>query len=272
MISKTLSRGCFLVVLVCFYLAVLTTVSMAQNETPALSGDPKAVEESSPAETRPTATEEEPAPSAESGSETETEGTPADGESSEASEDAAESIEETVDETVEAAEEDPSASIAELIGRFPELGAVMHSAAVHMPIALWVFGGLFVVIGWVKRSWADQIPLACLIGGALFSVGAVATGWWVGEYEWGSDWREVDWEETIVQHRWSAVSAMALSFVLSLIAIVNQWKQSASLGFIWRAGLLALAVWIAWIGHLGGELMKGEGFFEEALEMWLNGE
>lgn len=268
MISKTLSRACFLVVLVCFYLAVLTTVSTAQDETPPPSDDPRAVEESPPTETRPTANEVEPAPSAESGSEPETEDTPA----SEASNDAAESMGEPDDETDEAAEEEPSASIGELIGRFPELGAVMHSAAVHMPIALWVFGGLFVVIGWVKRSWADQIPLACLIGGALFSVGAVATGWWVGEYEWGSDWREVDWEETIVQHRWSAVSAMALSFVLSLIAIVNQWKQSASLGFIWRAGLLALAVWIAWIGHLGGELMKGEGFFEEALEMWLNGE
>ena len=159
----------------------------------------------------------------------------------------------------------------ELLERFPEFGAVMHSAAVHLPIGLWLFGAMFVVIGVVVPSLRNQIPVACLIGGALFSIFAVLTGWWVAEFEYASDWQEIDWEDHIVKHRWAAIGAMVSSIILSIMAIASQRSHSRFWGFVWRVGFIALAVFVAWIGHLGGEIMKGEGFFEDALELWLNG-
>ena len=159
-----------------------------------------------------------------------------------------------------------------LMERLPALMSVMHSAAVHLPIALWLFGAMFVVIGAVAPSLRNQVPIACLVGGAIFSIFAVLTGWWCAEYEYAADWNDFDWEETLVVHRWSAIGTMAASFVLSLMALTNLRRKSAAVGFLWRIGLIALAVAVGWVGHLGGELIKYEGFFEEALEIWLNGE
>lgn len=156
-----------------------------------------------------------------------------------------------------------------LVDRFPEFFAVTHHASVHLPIALWLFGAFFVVVGLVVPSWRNQVPLACLIGGMITSIPAVASGWWYAEFEWGNDWREWDWSEHIVKHRWGAVALLSTSAVLSIMAIVNQWKQSRTVGFVWRFGLIGLALGVAWVGHVGGELIQGEGFFEEALEAWL---
>ena len=175
-----------------------------------------------------------------------------------------------IDEAVEESAE--GVSLKELLVRLPEFGAVLHSAAVHMPIALWLFGAMFVVLGMFAPSWRNQIPLACLIGGAIFSVGAALTGWWVADADGWNEWNDFSWDEKVVQHRWFALIAVGSSFMLSILALVSQAKQSPFLGFLWRVGLIALALWIGFVGHLGGELMKGEGFFEEALEIWLNGE
>lgn len=163
-----------------------------------------------------------------------------------------------------------------LIERAPALIAVTHRAAVHMPIGLWVLGGFFVVVGVVVPSWRNQIPLACLIGGALTSVAAAASGWWYAEYEWGETWAMGDnlgdFSELLVQHRWAGVSMAAVSLVLSVIALISQAKKSKSLGAIWRIGLLGLALAVGWVGHIGGEMTVGEGFLEEAIELWLTPE
>ena len=182
---------------------------------------------------------------------------------------------ETTEEAAEETSEEPAAPATDWAGlteRFPEFFAVTHHATIHLPIALWLFGALFVVIGWVAPSWRNQVPLACLIGGAVTSVAAVASGWWYAEFEWGADWTEVDWSEHLVKHRWVGVGLLVSSVVLSIIALISQAKQSFKLGVIWRLGLIVLAAVVAWEGHLGGELIQGEGFFEEALEAWLNPE
>lgn len=170
----------------------------------------------------------------------------------------------------EAAAGDGAIDWAGLIERAPEFFSVTHNAAVHLPIALWLFGAFFVLVGLVWPSWRTQIPLACLIGGTVTAVAAVLSGWWVAEYEYGNDWREVDWEDHLVKHRWAAVASLGVSVALSLMALVNQFKRNRGVGFVWRAGLLGLAIAVGWIGHIGGEVMKGEGFLEEAFEAWVN--
>lgn len=177
-----------------------------------------------------------------------------------------------------AVDDDSGTDWAGLIERAPEFFAVLHRAAVHMPIALWTLGAFFVLVGVVVPSWRNQVPLACLIGGMLTAVGAAMTGWWNAEHEWGDEWAWADlsdaerFAEPIVQHRWMAVALVACSVILSVIALVSQRKQSKGLGFVWRVGLLALAAGVAWEGHLGGEMTVGEGYLEEALEEWISPE
>lgn len=167
---------------------------------------------------------------------------------------------------------------AGIVERAPAFLALTHHAAVHLPIALWLFGALFVVIGVVVPSWRNQIPLACLIGGMLTSVAAAATGWWYAQYEYADEWAwgdMVDRErlaEGIVQHRWLAVALVIASVILSVIALISQAKQSKGLGFVWRVGLLLLAAAVSYEGHVGGELIMGEGFLEEAFQEWVNPE
>lgn len=180
----------------------------------------------------------------------------------------------------EAVEEEAPAGTdwAGLIERAPAFFALTHHAAVHLPIALWLLGAFFVLVGLVAPSWRNQVPLACLIGGALTSVAAAASGWWYAEHEYADEWAwgdMVDSErltEGLVQHRWLAVVLVVASVVLSVIALISQRRQSKWLGFVWRVGLLLLAAGVSYEGHIGGELIHGEGFLEEAFETWVTPE
>lgn len=200
-----------------------------------------------------------------------------------------EATEETASEVVEepaeaeeavADEEDEEVAAAGtdwagLIERAPAFFALTHQAAVHLPIALWIFGALFVLIGAIVPSWRNQIPLACLIGGMVTSVAAAASGWWYAEYEYADEWAWGDivdrdqMAESIIQHRWLAVALVLASLILSVIALVSQAKSSRGLGIIWRVGLLLLAAGVAYEGHLGGEVRFGDGFLEEAFQEWV---
>ncbi|MEQ8848598.1 hypothetical protein [Botrimarina sp.] len=165
---------------------------------------------------------------------------------------------------------------AGLAERAPAFLALMHHAAVHLPIALWIFGAVFVVIGVVVPSLRTQIPLASLLFGTITSVAATATGWWYAEHVYGDMWTwgdELgDFSEHLVKHRWTAVALLFVSTVLSILAVVNQAKKSKTLGVIWRLGLIGLALAVAWEGHIGGEIIHGEGFLEDAYQEWVNPE
>jgi hypothetical protein len=192
----------------------------------------------------------------------------------EAADDADIADEEVMDE---AEAEEPVATTTDwggIIERAPTFFAKTHHAVVHLPIALWLFGAFFVVIGVVIPSWRTQIPLACLIGGAITSVAAVASGWWYAEFDYGAPWAWGDgfgdWSEHLTQHRWYGFALAAVSIVLSIVALISQARKSKGLGFIWRMGLIGLALAVAWEGHIGGEMIHGEGFLEEAFQEWVS--
>jgi hypothetical protein len=196
----------------------------------------------------------------------------------EVEEEAADDADVTEDEAMEDEEaEEPVATTTDwggIIERAPTFFAKTHHAVVHLPIALWLFGAFFVVIGAVIPSWRTQIPLACLIGGAITSVAAVASGWWYAEFDYGQPWAWGDgfgdWSEHLTQHRWYGFALAAVSIVLSIIALISQARKSKGLGVFWRLGLIGLALAVAWEGHLGGELIHGEGFLEEAFQEWVS--
>ncbi|WP_146399227.1 hypothetical protein [Pseudobythopirellula maris] len=162
--------------------------------------------------------------------------------------------------------------------RLPPFIAVLHPAAVHMPVALYVFGAMFVVIGWFAPSWGQQIPIASLHIGTLGAILAAASGWWIAEYSWGEEfilsdaeaWKSIDWDELITLHRWGGVVVAGLGVVVSFLSILAGATGSRRLAFVWKFGLLILAGLVGLVGHFGGELVHGEGFVEDALQMLLN--
>lgn len=193
----------------------------------------------------------------------------------------AEPVEEPADEATEEEAEEEELGEEEgidfggLVERAPAFFAVLHPALVHFPIALWLFGAMFVLIGVVAPSWGQQIPFACLVCGTLSAVAGSVTGWWFADengYDgWPIDWQEIDWADGFFQHRWLGVALTIASVLLTLIALYAAKTESRFAGFTWRAGLLVLALGIGYEGHLGGAMIHSTTI-EEAFVEWVSPE
>ena len=144
-----------------------------------------------------------------------------------------------------------------------------HPATVHFPIALFLFGAFFVIVGVVRPSLGMQIPLACLWFGALTSVVAAAMGWaFAAEHGYGS-WSKVDMDSEIFWHRWSGIIVSVLSVIFSLVAFKAVTGKKPSLHKVWKLGLLVLAGLVGLVGHQGGELVYGKAMYTKAFELIL---
>lgn len=138
----------------------------------------------------------------------------------------------------------------------------LHPATVHFPIALFLLGGGFVVLGLKWPKIGTQVPLACLLLGAATSVASSAMGWaFAPERGYGSGWNLLDWGREVDAHRWSALVVTLVSVVLASIALVSLRNGSERLTKIWKVGLLLCAVMVGAVGHQGGELSYGEDFY-----------
>ncbi|MGI9473705.1 MAG: c-type cytochrome domain-containing protein [Rubripirellula sp.] len=141
----------------------------------------------------------------------------------------------------------------------------LHPATVHFPIALFMLGGAFVVLGWKWPSIGTQIPLACLLLGAATSVAATLMGWaFAPEQGYGSNWNILEWGREVDAHRWSAVIVTVLSVVFAIVALMALWKDSEKLTGVWKIGLLACAAAVGAVGHQGGEMSYGKDFYPKA--------
>lgn len=145
---------------------------------------------------------------------------------------------------------------------------VLHPATVHFPIALFLLGGGFVVLGWKWPSVGTQIPLACLLIGAVSAVAASAMGWaFAPQQGYGSGWDFLDWDREIDVHRWSGVIVAIVSGFFAIVALIALWKDSRSLTTVWKAGLLFCALVVGLVGHQGGELSYGKDLYPKAFRI-----
>ena len=146
----------------------------------------------------------------------------------------------------------------------------LHPATIHFPIALFLLGGLFVVLGWKWPSIGTQIPMACLLLGAITAVASTLMGWsFAPERGYGAGWDPLDWDREIDVHRWSGVIVTALSLLLAIVALLASWKDSEKLTRLWKVGLLVIAGMIGAVGHQGGELSYGADFYPKAFRILL---
>lgn len=152
-----------------------------------------------------------------------------------------------------------------LVSRVWAFQGYLHPATVHFPIALLMLGGLFVLLGLKWPMLGTQVPLACLLLGSVSAVVASLMGWAFATeqgypgYTAGMD-KEVNW------HRWSGIFVAVLSVVLAVIAVVATVRNNRTLERTWKIGLLLAAASVALVGHQGGELTYGKGFYQKAIE------
>jgi uncharacterized membrane protein len=179
-----------------------------------------------------------------------------------------------VAEGAEAAETKPAAPerdpaerpLAERIWAFQ---GFFHPATVHFPIALFLLGAVFVVLGWKWPSVGTQIPAACLIVGALTSVASTAMGWSFAVEQGYGSWSKVDFDSEAFWHRWSGVIVTALSVVFAIVALMALRRESPKLNRFWKSGLLVVALLVGLVGHQGGELSYGKDFYPKAFRILL---
>ena len=174
-----------------------------------------------------------------------------------------------VDSATEESTEAESYDYGALISRSPQFLAVTHPAVIHFPIALWVLGALFVVIGLVVPTWRQQIPMACLLIGTAGAIVASLTGWWYADLQGYAEWNEIDWDDTLCRHRWIGVAMSIVALFVSLLALYSAKAESWFGGFLWRTGLILLALVACFEGHIGGELIHSTSI-EEAFVEWIN--
>lgn len=154
-----------------------------------------------------------------------------------------------------------------------------HPATVHFPVALFLFGAMFVVLGWKWPSIGTQIPLACLLFGAVTAVAASAMGWSFADEKGYAGWANVDMDDEFFWHRWGGVIVAVTSVILAVFALLSMKRAKSgleadearhkSLTRIWKVGLLVLAGMVGAVGHQGGELTYGADFYPKAIRILL---
>lgn len=145
----------------------------------------------------------------------------------------------------------------------------LHPATVHFPIALFVVGALFVVLGWKWPAVGTQIPLACLWIGTASAIAATLMGWSFSVEKGYGSWDRFDLDSEIFWHRWTAVIVTVLACLLAVVAVFSVRQHSSRLTATWKVGLLLLAVLVGAVGHQGGELTYGKEFYPKAISILL---
>ncbi|MCC9656803.1 cytochrome C [Rhodopirellula sp. JC737] len=160
---------------------------------------------------------------------------------------------------------------AGLLARVWSFQGFLHPATVHFPIALFLMGGLFVVLGWKWPAVGTQIPLACLLLGASTAIVATMMGWSFSVEKGYGSWTKVNFDSELFWHRWSAIIVTVLSSIFAIVALKSMSKEEGdakqSLTKVWKVGLLVVAGMVGAVGHQGGELTYGEEFYPKAFSI-----
>jgi uncharacterized membrane protein len=143
----------------------------------------------------------------------------------------------------------------------------LHPALLHFPLALAVLAAVGEVWSALRgRSAPAPFAFTCVWIASLAGVLACFTGWMNAEsYGEGDD--------NLFWHRWLTIGCTAALFVLWVTGSLLRSRGSASLPSQiagWRLALIVVALAMAGAGHLGGEMVHGDGTVQEAFMRALN--
>ncbi len=148
---------------------------------------------------------------------------------------------------------------------------LLHPASVHLPAGLLMAAGLFALLSLRGNFVMSDCAYYCLWLGTITAVAACLTGWWfvLSEYPRETvasfdDLRNTD--HRVFWHRTTAIIATVLSVFLSLFA-ASARNRDPDDGVAWKLGLILLAIFIGFVGHLGGKLTWKPSHYDELFEV-----
>lgn len=137
-----------------------------------------------------------------------------------------------------------------------------HPLVVHFPIALFSVALLFDIVRRKTDGECGDSAYSTLLVGVLGAVVASFAGWLHGAFEPHSD----AMHEAIDAHRWWAIGATVLALLAAVVGYAYRTTGEGGLLPFWRVGLIGSVLAVSVGGHLGGNLVYGEGFLLEPLE------
>ncbi len=170
----------------------------------------------------------------------------------------------------ESAPKPPPAETLNIAERSWRAIGYLHPATIHFPIALFLLGAVFTVVGWKWPAVGTQIPLTCLLIGTSIAIAATAMGWSLAPTKgYGEVGEFLSFERDVDAHRWSGLIVTLVACLSSIMAIMAYWKDSIRLHKLWRIGLLICGITVGLVGHQGGEMTYGRDFYPEMLRVLL---
>ena len=145
--------------------------------------------------------------------------------------------------------------IADAVSPVLESFGRLHPLLVHLPLGL-VFAAFAVEVTRLiqRRPTVSAFTPIALGLAALGAVAASGTGWFFAESEASSD--------SLFWHRWLGISASIVLIALAWLAAraTRSSGEGTQITPIVRSVLLASALLVGWVGHLGGDMVWGENY------------
>lgn len=136
-----------------------------------------------------------------------------------------------------------------------------HPILVHFPIAMVLVATMIETLrAIVRRPTPARTSIHMLGIGVIAAGAAIGSGWLNGDYE-----NHASNAETMELHRWIGIGGGVVALLAFLFALAASRSRRALMAF--RALLLVAAGAIGFTGHLGGNMVYGEGYMLAPLKM-----
>ena len=154
--------------------------------------------------------------------------------------------------------------IADAVTPLLESFGRLHPIVVHLPLGLLFAAFAVEAVRLIqRRSHISAFTPIALGIAALGAVVASGTGWVFAEAEGSSD--------ALFWHRWLGIASAGVLILLAWMAVraARNSAEGAQITPIVRGVLLASALLIGWVGHLGGDMVWGENYvLQPILDAW----
>ncbi|HED53540.1 MAG TPA: hypothetical protein ENJ00_04995 [Phycisphaerales bacterium] len=140
----------------------------------------------------------------------------------------------------------------------------LHLVVLHFPIALLILAAGAVLWRMIRDKAGDdryeRVPgLGLVAVGAVSAVGAAAMGWVYA----GGEFQDIAGDLSL--HRWLGVASAAVAAVSLFVGMLSRKVPGKGIKKAYLAGVMMASALVGLTGHIGGELVQGEGFLTEPL-------
>jgi len=140
----------------------------------------------------------------------------------------------------------------------------MHMVALHFPIAILILASVVVLWSMIRNKAGhdryERVPgLGLIAVGALSAIAVAAMGWVYA----GGEFQDVSGDLTL--HRWLGIATASVATAALIAGLLTRKVPGKGIKKIYLASVLLASALVGLTGHIGGELVQGEGFLTKPL-------